>query len=154
MHTREEEVRRKERPSLFEKEKTPVYTDIFVPKVSMYDEKVVSEHVPMQSTIYRQQPVIVFGYSAQNLSSILSIFEKIGKMKKIGYGTNWVEIVYEKEKYVYTALKENGSIYNEEMIGVISGNKKEPIILQKADTQLLKSNGPGVIPRILSYLFG
>ncbi|KAI5171739.1 hypothetical protein NEFER03_1044 [Nematocida sp. LUAm3] len=143
----------KKNPILFERfREESGNKNIFIPEESIYDDCSSSSYKNNQMSF--QRSVTVFGYSQENMDSIIRRFKAYGEIKEINYGKNWIDIKYEKEKPIYTALRENGSIINGEMVGVLQKNRKDISAPWVNDQSVLVKKEEGLISRFLSYLFG
>ncbi|KAI5186337.1 hypothetical protein NEHOM01_1401 [Nematocida homosporus] len=143
----------KKSPNLFEKEGPETkYKDFYIPESSIYDSR--PSTTQKRGPIVPSRSVTVFGYSAGNLDHVMRRFKECGEIKEINYGKNWMDIQYEREKCMFTALRENGCILNGEMIGVVQKNRKDMGAIWLTEQEVLFKREEGVLTRILAYLFG
>ncbi|OAG31601.1 hypothetical protein NEDG_00076 [Nematocida displodere] len=141
-------------PSLFEDSRGSEmsYKHMYIPESSIYDEQVPLKH--KRDLHLSQRSITVFGYSATSVECVLRRFKTFGEIKDINYGKNWMDIKYDQEKQMFRALKENGTILNEEMIGVMQKNRKDVGSLRYGDDNVFAKPEEGILVRIFAYLFG
>lgn len=126
--------------------------EIYIPEASVYDEQPARREI--REGAVSQRSVTVFGYSPENLEHVMDRFRKIGEIKEISHGKNWMDIKYCRDKSMFQAMQESGSIINGEIIGVAQRGRKSVLMDKLEGNALLANNSEGIISKIFTYLFG
>lgn len=126
----------------------------YIPEGSMYDEEPVRREIGEKQGVRSYRSVTVFGYTAENMEHVMKKFEEFGEMEGISHGKNWVDIEYKREKSMFQAMQESGSIINGEMIGVAQRARKSICVDTVEKSMLFAEKREGMISKVLTYLFG